>query len=97
MPFQLLSFPVATTLLVFILAVIIRRLRSPASLLAADRKSEYVDTMVRPSEPTMLSKTLADALPDSVIFPPDVEAFTRSMNSYWVSRFSSIDSLFEQH
>ena len=96
MPFQLLSFPVATTLLVIILVVIVRHLRIFASLRAADRKSEYLDTVVRPSEPTMLSKTLAEALPDSVIFPHDAAAFTKSMNSYWVSRFLSIHSLIEK-
>ena len=96
MPFQLLSLPTATTLLVIIFVLIVRRLRSPGSLLAADRKSDYLDIMVKPSEPKMLSKTLAEALPDSVIFPHDVAAFTNSMNSYWVSRFLSIHSLIEQ-
>ena len=96
MPFQLLSWPAATTLLVIIFVLVVRRQRSPASLLAADRKPEYLDIMVKPSEPTMLSKTLGEALPDSVIFAHDVAAFTKSMNSYWVSRFLSIHSLFEQ-
>jgi hypothetical protein len=34
-------------------------------------------------EPTMLSKTLASALPDNVLFPHDKIAFQSSINSYW--------------
>ena len=37
-------------------------------------------------EPTMLSKSLALALPDSVIFPQDIAAFKQSMNSYWAQQ-----------
>ena len=34
----------------------------------------------------MLSKTLASALPDSVILPHNAAAFERSMNSYWAKQ-----------
>ena len=36
--------------------------------------------------PIMLSKSLASALPDSVIFPHDAAAFKRSINSYWAQQ-----------
>lgn len=37
-------------------------------------------------EPTILSKSLASALPESVIFPHDAAAFKRSINSYWAQQ-----------
>ncbi|MCJ1480026.1 hypothetical protein MMC06_000180 [Schaereria dolodes] len=62
-----------------------RRLRISQSLQAA-KKSDGMDLMSSLPEPTMLSKSLASALPDSVIFPHDTTAFKQSMNSYWAQQ-----------
>lgn len=87
MAFQLISVtaPVATTLLVIISVFILRRLRISQPLQTA-MKPEHLDLTSSSVEPTMLSKSLASALPDSVVFPQDAAAFKQSMNSYWAQQ-----------
>ena len=82
---QLLSASVATTLLIIISIFIMRRLRTSHALQAA-RKPDNLDLTSSLPEPTVLSKSLASALPDSVVFPHDAAAFTQSMNSYWAQQ-----------
>lgn len=87
MAFQLISVtaPAATTLLIIISIFILRRLRISQPLQTA-MKPEHLDLTRSSVEPTMLSKSLASALPDSVIFPQDAAAFKQSMNSYWAQQ-----------
>ena len=84
---QLLSASTAITLLLLIIIsiFIMRRLRTSQTL-QATKKGDHLDLTSSSLEPTMLSKTLASALPDSVIFPHDAAAFKRSMNSYWAQQ-----------
>lgn len=85
MAFQLLLASAATTLLIFVSILTMCRLRTSQTLKAA-KKDDYLDlTSVLP-EPTMLSKNLALALPNSVILPDDAAVFKRSMNSYWAQQ-----------
>ncbi len=85
MAFQLLSASAATTLLIVISIFVIRRLRTLPTLQSA-KKPNHLDLTSNSLEPTMLSKSLAAALPDSVIFPHDAAAFKQSMNSYWAQQ-----------
>jgi len=85
MAFQLLSASAATTLLILISIFIVRRLRTSQTLQAA-KKPDHLDLTSSSPEPTMLSKSLASALPGSVIFPHDSAAFKQSMNSYWAQQ-----------
>lgn len=85
MALQLLSASAATTLLVLISIFIMRRLRASQTLQAA-KKADHLVLVSNSSEPTMLSKSLASALPDSVILPHDAAAFKQSMNSYWAQQ-----------
>ena len=85
MAFQLLSASAATTLLLIISVFVMRRLRTSQTRQAA-KKADHLDLRSSLPEPTMLSKSLASALPDSVIFPHDAAAFKQSMNSYWAQQ-----------
>ena len=82
---QLLFASAATTLLIVVSILIMRHLRT-SHILQAVKKHDYPDLTSGLPEPTMLSKSLALALPDSVIFPHDAAAFKRSMNSYWAQQ-----------
>lgn len=87
MGYQLISASAATTLIVVISIFIMRRLRTSYTLQAeAVKKPDHADFTNNPPEPTILSKILAVALPDSVIFPHDAAAFKQSMNSYWAQQ-----------
>ena len=85
MAFQLLCVSAATALLTIVSILIMRRLRTSQTLQAA-KKRDYMDLTSGLSEPTMLSKSLASALSDSVIFPHDAAAFKRSISSYWAQQ-----------
>ena len=85
MAFQLLFASAATALLTIVSILIMRRLRTSQTQQAA-KKRDYMDLTSGLLEPTMLSKSLASALPDSVIFPHDAAAFKRSINSYWAQQ-----------
>ncbi len=85
MAFQLLSASAATTLLIVISIFVIRHLRTLPTPQAA-KKPNHLDLTSSSLEPTILSKSLAVALPDSVIFPHDAAAFKQSMNSYWAQQ-----------
>lgn len=82
---QLLPASAATTLLIIISILIFRRLRSSHTLQAAN-EADHLDLTSSSMEAIMLSKSLVSALPDSVIFPHDVAAFEKSMNSYWAQQ-----------
>ena len=62
-----------------------RRLRIPQTR-HATMEPAHRDLTSSSPEPTMLSKSLASALPESVIFPHDAAAFKQSMNSYWAQQ-----------
>ena len=81
---RLLSASAATTLLIILSIYIMRRLRSSQSL----RDTKMPDRPDRVSSPerAMLSRSLASALPDSVIFPHDAAAFKQSMHTYWAQQ-----------
>ena len=85
MGFQLLSALATTTLLIIISIFVMRRLRTSQTPQAA-KKPNHLDLTSRSPEPSMLSKSLASALPDSVIFPHDAPAFKQLMNSYWAQQ-----------
>ncbi|KAK0514653.1 hypothetical protein JMJ35_003270 [Cladonia borealis] len=85
MAFQVFSASVVTTLLIIVSILIMRRLRTSQTPQAA-KKYDYMDLTSGFPEPTMLSKSLASALPESVIFPHDTAAFKRSINSYWAQQ-----------
>ena len=85
MAFQVFSVSVGTTLLIIVFILIMRRLRTSQTPQAA-KKHEYMDLTSGLLGTTMLSKSLASALPKSVIFPHDTTAFKRSINSYWAQQ-----------
>lgn len=85
MPFYLLSASTATTLLIAIAIFIMRRLRISQTLQAA-KKPNHLNLTSSSPEPTRLSKSLASALPNSVIFPHDAVAFKQSIKSYWAQQ-----------
>ena len=85
MAFQVFSASVVTPLLIIVSILIMRRLRISQNL-QATKNYDYVDLTNGLPEPTMLSKSLASALPDSVIFPHDAAAFKRSIKSYWAQQ-----------
>lgn len=85
MAFQLLSASAAMTLLIIIFVFVMRRLRTSQTLQAV-KQPNHLNLTSSSLEPTMLSKSLASALPDSVIFPHDAVAFKQSMNSYWAQQ-----------
>jgi len=58
-----------------------RRLRSSRS-----RSSHALNLANGSFEPTVLSKSLAAALPECIIFPQDTGAFKQSMNYYWAQQ-----------
>ena len=82
MAFQLILAFIVTTILIAISFTNTRRLRNLRALQAA-QKLEPLDPTGSLPKPTVLSKTLASVLPDSVIFPHDAIAFKQSMDSYW--------------
>ena len=85
MDFQLLFASAATTLLIIVSILIMRHLRTSKTLEVA-KKHDYLDLTGDLPKPSMLSKSLAWALPNSVILPHDADAFKRSMNSYWAQQ-----------
>ena len=85
MSFQMLSPSAVTALLIIVSILIMRRLGTSKTLQAA-KKPDYLDLTSGVPEPTMLSRSLASALPESVIFPHDAAAFKRSINSYWAQQ-----------
>ena len=82
MAFELLSAAAVTTILII---VIMSRLRILQTRQAATEPN-HLDLVSSSPEPTMLSKSLALALPKSIIFPHDAAAFKQSMNSYWAQQ-----------
>lgn len=83
MAFQLSPLFAATTLFIIVSSIfIMRRLQT----LQAANKHLLLDLTSSSIESAMLSKSLASALPDSIIFPDDVAAFKQSMNSYWAQQ-----------
>jgi hypothetical protein len=85
MTFQMLSASAVTTLLIIVSIFIMRWLRTSQTPQAA-KMVDHLNLTSSLPEPTMLSKSLASALPDSVIFPHDTAAFKQSMNSYWAQQ-----------
>ncbi|KAL9638520.1 MAG: hypothetical protein Q9164_001505, partial [Protoblastenia rupestris] len=75
----------ATTLLIIISIFIVCRLRTSQTS-QRTKKPDHLDLTSSLSESTMLSKSLALALPDSVIFPHDAAAFKQSTDSYWAQQ-----------
>lgn len=85
MTFQLLSEFAGTTFLVLLSILIMHYLRISQTLKVA-KKPEYLEFISSAPEPSMLIKSLASALPHSVVFPHDVDDFKQSMNSYWAKQ-----------
>lgn len=83
---QLLFESAATTFLLLIISIFIMRCLRTSQTLQAAKKPNHLDLTSSLPEPTMLSRNLALALPDSVIFPHDPAAFKQSMNSYWAQQ-----------
>jgi len=51
-----------------------------------DNEYEHKEISSSSVQPTILTKNLASALPESVILPQDSAAFTQSQNSYWAQQ-----------
>ena len=85
MAFQLLFTFAATTLLVIIPIFIMRRLRASQALHAGQKPNDLDLTSSSPKL-TMLSESLALALPNSVTLPRNAAAFKRLMNVYWAQQ-----------
>ena len=81
MAFQLLP-PLIATILIFISFLVAHHRRTLQSL----RNTNKPTLMSSLPEPTKVSRSLASALPNSVILPRDTVAFNRSMNSYWAQQ-----------
>ena len=88
MAFQLLLLVNATTLLLIITIIfIVRRLRMLQILEEANKPDPLQFKSCSPESGILsLSRSLALALPDSVIFPHDVVAFKQSIRSYWAQQ-----------
>lgn len=85
MAFQLLSASAVTAILIIIsIFIVYRRRISWAGPI--EMKLDHADLISNSQEHNMLSKSLASALPDSIIFPQDAVAFKQSMNSYWAQQ-----------
>ena len=75
----------ATALLIIMSIFIMCCLRTSQTSQSA-KKPDHLDLTSSLSESTMLTKSLALALPDSIIFPHDGAAFKQSTNSYWAQQ-----------
>lgn len=84
MAFHLFLAFIVTAILITLSILIIRLRTSP--LPQTPKKSLHLDLMSSSPELPLVSKILASALPDNVIFPRDVTAFRESMNSYWAKQ-----------
>lgn len=82
---QLLAVSIAMIFLLISSIIFMFRQRASQNLQAA-KKSHQAELPTSSAEPSVLSKRLALALPDSVILPHDVAAFEQSMNSYWAQQ-----------
>ena len=85
MDFQLLA-AFTTTALLIVFSIFIMRRQRTSQTLQKIKQSDLLDVVNSSSEPTMLSKSLASALPDSVILPHHVAAFQQSMSAYWAQQ-----------
>ena len=84
---QLPSPPALAILLVILaLSTLITRRLQKALFPRPKMKTDALDLMSIAAGPSMLSKCLSSALPDSVIFPHDAVAFKDSMNAYWAQQ-----------
>ena len=82
-PVLLVSTMLPLLLISFISVMVLRRLRpsaSPQNLL------QPADPTINIPEPSILSKSLAEALPDSIIFPQSAADFKESTGSYWAQQ-----------
>lgn len=83
---QLLSVHTGMGLLIAIFIFIIRRFLLPIDHFAAMNRPKDTKVKMIPPKPTALSKSLAAALPGSVILPSDAVAFKKSKESYWAQQ-----------
>ncbi|MCJ1422326.1 hypothetical protein MMC29_000206 [Sticta canariensis] len=84
MAFRLLIACIVTAILITLSFLIIRRRTSLTP--RTPRTSHPLDLMSSSPELFRVTKSLASALPDNVIFPRDVDSFTESMNFYWAKQ-----------
>ncbi|KAF2804894.1 FAD-binding domain-containing protein [Mytilinidion resinicola] len=84
MTFQSLSAYTTIILLLIISIYLIRHFWLGLGLKVA--KKPDLALASHPPKPSMISKSLASALPDSVIFPRGAASFEQSMNSYWAQQ-----------
>ena len=84
MAFQLLFAFIATILLIAFSVFTVRQRSS--QIVQNVKDPDQPDLMSSLPEPTMLSKSLVSALPESVILPHDAVAFKQSMSSYWAQQ-----------
>ena len=85
MALLLLYIFIATTLLIIISTLILRRPWMLWTLQDTTKPKGFADTTSLP-EPAELVKSLTSALPDCIILPRDAAAFKRSMNMYWAQQ-----------
>lgn len=84
--FLLLTASAVTTLLLIIISIFVMRHLRASQTLQNAKKPEQADLIDSFPEPTVLIKTLASVLPDSVILPHDTIAFQQSINVYWAQQ-----------
>lgn len=79
--------PLAFTVTAIFITLFFLIIRLRTSLIPQNpKKPHHLDLMSSSPEPPLVSKSLASALPDNVIFPHDFVAFRESMNSYWAKQ-----------
>jgi hypothetical protein len=86
MAFQLLFAASAVTTLLIIISIFFMRRQGTSQTLQTAKKLDHRGPPSSSPESILLSKSLASALADSVIFPQEAAAFKQSMNSYWAQQ-----------
>jgi hypothetical protein len=89
MTLESLSLPTITTIVIITLSIVVfdmRRLQASQAQPSVPKSSELDSTRPSSEAARRLVKHLSSALPDSIILPTDVQAFEKSMNSYWAKQ-----------
>ena len=88
MPFGSLTLPAIASSIVISLSFVLAMRRFQARRARPDAKRPSGSSSTRPSSEATkrLVKNLASALPDNIILPTDIEAFEKSMNTYWAKQ-----------
>jgi hypothetical protein len=89
MIFQLFSPPAITTIVIVSLSIVVfamRRLQASHGQSKARNSNEPTSNRPLSEAAKRLVKNLSSALPDNIILPTNVEAFGKSMDTYWAKQ-----------